>query len=91
MECSIFGRLLVSFAGKYLSYDSCVSLSCDATEGVEGDASSLHHQLLKISVPQTQLDLFGPAFVEVKITKPMSFMLFKHLWKGKDASKSPGP
>lgn len=56
-------RLLVSFAGNYLLHDSSVSSSCSKTEE---DANSSDHQLLKISIPQTQLDLFGPAFIEVE-------------------------
>ncbi|KAL3505806.1 hypothetical protein ACH5RR_031188 [Cinchona calisaya] len=56
-------RFLVSFLGKYLAHDFYVSSSCGKTEG---DAGSLNHQLLKISVPHTEPDLFGPAFVEVE-------------------------
>ncbi|KAL2464095.1 Squamosa promoter-binding-like protein 7 [Forsythia ovata] len=56
-------RFLVSFAGRYLAYDICVSsVSCKS----EGDSSSLDHQLLKIHVPQTDPDIFGPAFIEVE-------------------------
>lgn len=64
------GRLLVSFCGEYLSHKSSVSSSCSKTEE---DSSSSDHQLLKISVPQTQLDLFGPAFIEVKLTFSMLY------------------
>ncbi|MCD7459540.1 hypothetical protein HAX54_041220 [Datura stramonium] len=32
----------------------------------DGDSSSMEHQLLKIHVPRTEADLFGPAFVEVE-------------------------
>lgn len=63
-------RLLVSFCGEYLSHKSSVSSSCSKTEE---DSSSSDHQLLKISVPQTQLDLFGPAFIEVKLTFSMLY------------------
>uniref|UniRef100_A0AB39A6L8 Squamosa promoter-binding protein n=1 Tax=Actinidia deliciosa TaxID=3627 RepID=A0AB39A6L8_ACTDE len=55
-------RFLISFAGKYLACDHCVpSLSGD-TEGV---TASFDHQLLKIHIPHTEPDLFGPAFIEV--------------------------
>ncbi|XP_022842520.1 squamosa promoter-binding-like protein 7 isoform X1 [Olea europaea var. sylvestris] len=56
-------RFLVSFAGRYLAYDISVSsVACKS----EGDRSSLDHQLLKIHVPQTDPDIFGPAFIEVE-------------------------
>ncbi|KAL3508022.1 hypothetical protein ACH5RR_033404 [Cinchona calisaya] len=56
-------RFLISFTGKYLDHDFYVSSSCGKTEG---DAGSLNHQLFKISVPQTEAENFGPAFVEVE-------------------------
>ncbi|XP_027121161.1 squamosa promoter-binding-like protein 7 isoform X1 [Coffea arabica] len=56
-------RFLVSFTGKYLAHDLCVSSSCGKTEG---DAGSLNHHSFKISVPQTEPGIFGPAFVEVE-------------------------
>lgn len=56
-------RLLVSFAGKYLACDYCASSLRDQTK--EETASSCNHQLFNIHVPQTEPDLFGPAFVEV--------------------------
>ncbi|PSS33929.1 Squamosa promoter-binding-like protein [Actinidia chinensis var. chinensis] len=56
-------RFLISFAGKYLACDHCVpSLSGDA----EGVTTSFDHQLLKIDIPHTEPDLFGPAFIEVE-------------------------
>ncbi|KAI8013984.1 Squamosa promoter-binding-like protein 7 [Camellia lanceoleosa] len=51
-------RFLVSFAGKYLAYDYCVPPLCGDTEGV---TASFNHQLLKIYIPHTEPDLFGPA------------------------------
>ena len=57
-------RFLVSFMGKYLAHDLCVSSSCGKTEG---DAGSLNHHSFKISVPQTEPGIFGPAFVEVEL------------------------
>ncbi|KAF5941694.1 hypothetical protein HYC85_019336 [Camellia sinensis] len=55
-------RFLVSFAGKYLAYDYCVPPLCGDTEGV---TANFNHQLLKIYIPHTEPDLFGPAFIEV--------------------------
>ncbi|KAK4388494.1 Squamosa promoter-binding-like protein 7 [Sesamum angolense] len=54
-------RFLISFAGRYLAYNICVS-SCYE----KGDVNSSDHQLLKIFVPQINMDLFGPAFIEVE-------------------------
>ncbi|GMP76814.1 hypothetical protein CsSME_00033330 [Camellia sinensis var. sinensis] len=56
-------RFLVSFAGKYLAYDYCVPPLCGDTEGV---TATFNHQLLKIYIPHTEPDLFGPAFIEVE-------------------------
>ncbi|CAA0839914.1 Squamosa promoter-binding-like protein 7 [Striga hermonthica] len=55
-------RFLVSFAGRYLAYNICVSSLCC----VKGDSNSFDHQLVKISVPQTDASLVGPAFIEVE-------------------------
>lgn len=56
-------RFLVSFGGRYLGNDNNFMPSdCK----IEGDCSSMEHQLLKIHVPRTEADLFGPAFVEVE-------------------------
>ncbi|KAI3469465.1 hypothetical protein Pfo_026128 [Paulownia fortunei] len=55
-------RFLVSFAGRYLAYNICVSSLCC----MKGDSKSFDHQLVKISVPQTDMNLFGPAFIEVE-------------------------
>lgn len=58
-------RLLVSFSGDYLSYDDVSFSSLSYKE--DDDASSTHdHQLLKIFVPRTKSNLFGPAFIEVE-------------------------
>ncbi|PIN06660.1 hypothetical protein CDL12_20788 [Handroanthus impetiginosus] len=53
-------RFLVSFAGRYLAYNICVSSTC------EKEDANTDHQLLKIYVPQIDVDLFGPAFIEVE-------------------------
>ncbi|PIN10142.1 hypothetical protein CDL12_17269 [Handroanthus impetiginosus] len=55
-------RFLVSFAGRYLAYNICVSSLCCK----KGDSNGFDHQLVKISIPQTDTNLFGPAFVEVE-------------------------
>ncbi|GFP81884.1 squamosa promoter-binding-like protein 7 [Phtheirospermum japonicum] len=55
-------RFLVSFAGRYLAYNICVSSLCCT----KGDSNSFDHQLVKISVPQTDASLTGPAFIEVE-------------------------
>ncbi|XP_057805979.1 LOW QUALITY PROTEIN: squamosa promoter-binding-like protein 7 [Salvia miltiorrhiza] len=54
-------RFLISFAGQYLAYKIRVSSPCE-----KGDAESADHQLLKIYVPQIDIALSGPAFVEVE-------------------------
>ncbi|KAL6971378.1 Squamosa promoter-binding-like protein [Sarracenia purpurea var. burkii] len=56
-------RFLVSFGGKYLPYDYSVAPPCGDTEGV---TASFDHQLLKIYIPHTEPNLFGPAFIEVE-------------------------
>ncbi|KAI8561527.1 hypothetical protein RHMOL_Rhmol04G0347100 [Rhododendron molle] len=56
-------RFLVSFAGKYLRCDYCVPSMCGDSEGV---TASSDHQLLKIYVPHSEPDLYGPAFIEVE-------------------------
>ncbi|KAG5554897.1 hypothetical protein RHGRI_012454 [Rhododendron griersonianum] len=56
-------RFLVSFSGKYLRCDYCVPSMCGDSEGV---TASSDHQLLKIYVPRSEPDLYGPAFIEVE-------------------------
>ncbi|KAK6122633.1 hypothetical protein DH2020_043632 [Rehmannia glutinosa] len=53
---------LISFAGRYLAYNIRVSSPCFE----KGDANRADHQLLKIYVPQIDMALFGPAFIEVE-------------------------
>jgi hypothetical protein len=55
-------RFLVSFAGKYLRYDVCVPSSNEDN----GSNTSFDHQLFKIYVPHTELNIYGPAFIEVE-------------------------
>ncbi|KAL7596315.1 hypothetical protein Lser_V15G27956 [Lactuca serriola] len=56
-------RFLVSFAGKYMTNEASVSPSCNQSET---STTNLDHQLLKISIPHTELDVFGPGFIEVE-------------------------
>lgn len=55
-------RFLVSFAGKYLAYDYSVAPQHNDDEKV----NAFDNQLLKINIPHTDPDLFGPAFIEVE-------------------------
>ncbi|XP_071705262.1 squamosa promoter-binding-like protein 7 [Rutidosis leptorrhynchoides] len=55
-------RFLVSFAGKYMTNDVRVSPLCkNATS-----TTNSNHQFLNICVPRTELDVFGPGFIEVE-------------------------
>lgn len=55
-------RFLISFAGKYLANDFCNT----SLHGLcKGSSVMFGHQLYRISVPPTEPNLFGPAFVEV--------------------------
>lgn len=56
-------RFLVSFAGKYLTHDVCGPASCDKAED---SPSAFDHQLLRICVPHTEHNSFGPGFIEVE-------------------------
>ncbi|KAL7105060.1 hypothetical protein ACP275_07G022000 [Erythranthe tilingii] len=57
-------RFLVSFAGRYLKYN--ISISSPPPCCAKGDSNSVDHQVLKISIPKTDMNLFGPAFIEVE-------------------------
>lgn len=63
-------RFLVSFAGKYMAYDSCCAIShgkillCDGNENLFCHESD--HELLRIRISRTDAKLFGPAFIEVE-------------------------
>ncbi|KAK6130380.1 hypothetical protein DH2020_035885 [Rehmannia glutinosa] len=67
-------RFLVSFAGRYMAYNICVSSLCC----MKGGNNSFDHQLVKISVPQTDVSLIGPAFIEVRsvVDSLLLFALF---------------
>lgn len=62
-EDGFIGRFLVSFAGKYLSYDYHVVFP----RGKLGSntAVNLDHEFCKIYIPHTEPKVFGPAFIEV--------------------------
>lgn len=68
MISDAYCRFLVSFAGRYLS--SNISITSERFE--EGVAKSSDHQLLKIRVPQTKVNLLGPAFIEVRYATLLS-------------------
>ncbi|KAI9195106.1 hypothetical protein LWI28_011737 [Acer negundo] len=56
-------RFLISFAGKYLPYEFRIASPHSQNEG---GPLTYDHQLYKIYVPQTESNLFGPAFIEVE-------------------------
>ncbi|ERN18478.1 squamosa promoter-binding-like protein 7 [Amborella trichopoda] len=63
-------RFLVSFAGKYLQYDSCQAISLEETKSFRGIGGSFIHcsdtEMFKIRIPSTDPKLFGPVFIEVE-------------------------
>ena len=59
----IVGRFLVSFAGKYLSYDYHVVFPRGKVGG--DTVGSVDHEFCKIYIPHTEPKAFGPAFIEV--------------------------
>lgn len=64
------GRFLVSFAGKYLSLESCHAICHKISEcGGSGvsSISSIEHEVFRINITQTDSEIFGPAFIEVCI------------------------
>ncbi|PWA45006.1 SBP-like protein [Artemisia annua] len=56
-------RFLVSFAGKYMKNE--VRVSPLHTQS-EASITNFNHQFLSICVPYTELDVFGPGFIEVE-------------------------
>lgn len=57
----------MSFAGKYLGLYQEEITPCKVN-----DMDSLchcEHQMFRINIPQTDSDIFGPAFIEVRIFK----------------------
>ncbi|KAI7734689.1 hypothetical protein M8C21_032108 [Ambrosia artemisiifolia] len=55
-------RFLVSFAGKYMKDDARVSI-CNQRNN---STTNLDHQFLRICAPRTELNVFGPGFIEVE-------------------------
>ncbi|KAJ0764843.1 putative transcription factor SBP family [Helianthus annuus] len=55
-------RFLVSFAGKYIKDDARVSI-CNQRDT---STTNLDHQFLSICAPRTELNAFGPGFIEVE-------------------------
>ncbi|KAI3821975.1 hypothetical protein L1987_09555 [Smallanthus sonchifolius] len=53
-------RFLVSFAGKYMTNDMRVSPLCNPS------TTNMDDQFLNICVPHSELDVFGPGFIEVE-------------------------
>lgn len=62
----------MSFAGKYLSFDSCSVISHGQTKYYdENGEEHLHnsdHEMFRINMTVTDLDVFGPAFIEVSLS-----------------------
>ncbi|URD76401.1 Squamosa promoter-binding-like protein [Musa troglodytarum] len=62
-------RFLVSFAGKYLELSSCLAISHGVTKPCNiNDTDHIcddEHEMFQINIPQTDSDVFGPAFLEL--------------------------
>nr|XP_043605930.1 squamosa promoter-binding-like protein 7 isoform X2 [Erigeron canadensis] len=56
-------RFLVSFAGQYMTNNVSVVPSSKKNEA---STNSINQQFLNICVPHTELDVFGPGFIEVE-------------------------
>lgn len=54
-----------------MAYNICVSSLCCK----DGESNYFNHQLVKISVPKTDMNLFGPAFIEVRSTVDSPLLL----------------
>ncbi|CAL9116363.1 unnamed protein product [Musa acuminata var. zebrina] len=63
-------RFLVSFAGKYLELSSCLAISHRVTKPCNiSDTDHIcddENEMFQINIPQTDSDVFGPAFLEVE-------------------------
>ena len=58
----------MSFAGKYMVYDSCFAVSHGKISPYDGNKKSCQdsdHEMLRIRISRTDSKIFGPAFVEV--------------------------
>lgn len=62
-------RFLVSFAGKYLVCNSCYAITHETgmlnKENARNSTEIPDHEMLRISITQTESEVFGPAFIEV--------------------------
>eukprot|EP00268_Persea_americana_P017010 TRINITY_DN18123_c1_g2_i2.p1 TRINITY_DN18123_c1_g2~~TRINITY_DN18123_c1_g2_i2.p1 ORF type:complete len:475 (-),score=90.44 TRINITY_DN18123_c1_g2_i2:534-1958(-) len=62
-------RLLMSFGGKYLACESCLAIPQKnrSAHAIDSESTnSCDHEMFKIYIPGTDLNLFGPAFIEVE-------------------------
>lgn len=60
----------MSCNGKYLAYESCLAIPQKnrSTDAIESESTiSSDHEKFKIYIPGTDLNLFGPVFIEVSI------------------------
>lgn len=72
-------RFLVSFAGKYLELSSCLAISHRVTKPCNiNDTDHIcddEHEMFQINIPQTDSDVFGPAFLEVCVLQLLFSLL----------------
>ncbi|CAD5181447.1 unnamed protein product, partial [Musa acuminata subsp. malaccensis] len=63
-------RFLVSFAGKYLKYDSFHVISTGKSRYLDGNKAvcinNSEHEMFRIKVTHLDSEVFGPAFIEVE-------------------------
>ncbi|KAI3913918.1 hypothetical protein MKW92_029174 [Papaver armeniacum] len=62
-------RFLISFGGKYLPCTYCFAISHGKTASCHGNEVKkpcCDHQIYKIRIPKTDVEVFGPAFIEVE-------------------------
>lgn len=60
----------MSFGGKYLACESCLAIPQKnrSAHAIDSESTnSCDHEMFKIYIPGTDLNLFGPAFIEVSI------------------------
>lgn len=64
-----YGRFLVSFAGKYLKYDSFHVISTGKSRYLDANKAvcinNSEHEMFRIKVTHLDSEVFGPAFIEV--------------------------
>lgn len=64
----------------------CGKLSATSSGKTEGDTDRLNHQLLNITVPQSEANLLCPAFVEVQLTSLCIYLLTNNYMHQNDVS-----